>query len=88
MTFFLHGKYRCITMVIVEVFVMETPKLQITSKKYTEESTVISMRLPRDMLRKIDEVAGVTGRTRNEILQLGMEFALSHMELCGEKEKE
>ncbi len=69
---------------------MEEPKLLITPKKYRGESTVISMRLPKDMLRDIDRAAKATGRTRNEILALGLEFALDHMELgpepSGEKD--
>ena len=39
------------------------------------------MRLPKDMLHDIDEVAEQTGRTRNEILMLSLEFALDHMEV-------
>ena len=58
---------------------MAEPVLRITSKKYTEESLVISLRLPKDMLRDIDAVAEKTGRTRNEILTLSLEFALEHM---------
>ena len=60
---------------------MEKPKLQIAPKKYSGESSVISMRLPKDMLRDIDAVAEETGRTRNEIMQLSMEFALDNMEI-------
>ena len=60
---------------------MEKPKLQITPKKYGGETSVISLRLPKDMLRDIDTVAEETGRTRNEILLLSMEFALDNMEI-------
>lgn len=60
---------------------MEKPKLQITPKKYSGESSVISMRLPKDMLRDIDAVAEETGRTRNEIMLLSMKFALDNMEI-------
>ena len=58
---------------------MEKPILQIPQKKYSGESSVISMRIPKDMLADIDQVAEVTGRTRNEILTTGLEFALNHM---------
>ena len=51
-----------------------------SSKKYTGESAVISMRLPRDMLQEIDTIAADTGRTRNEVLTLCMEFALNHLD--------
>lgn len=65
---------------------METPKLRITPKKYTDETAVISFRLPKDMLRHIDEIAKATGRTRNEIMMMSLEFALGNMEIEGENE--
>ena len=60
---------------------MEEPILRIGAKRYTEESTVVSFRLPKDMLREIDGVARNTGRTRNEIVSASLEFALRHMEI-------
>lgn len=65
---------------------MEKPTLRLSAKKYTGESSVISMRLPKDMLHDIDNIAAMTGRPRNEILSLSLEFALNHMEI--EKGKE
>ena len=59
---------------------MNKPRLEIPVKKYTGESAVISMRLPRDMLQEIDTIAVDTGRTRNEVLTLCMEFALNHLD--------
>jgi predicted DNA-binding protein len=61
---------------------MSEPKLQITSKRYTGESTVVSLRLPKDMLRDVDDVARMTGRTRNELMQLCLEFSLNHIEIA------
>lgn len=60
---------------------MENPKFQILPKKYIEDSSVISMRLPKDMLADIDIIAKSSGRTRNEILMLSLEFALNNVEL-------
>ena len=60
---------------------MEDLTLRIDAKRYTDESTVISFRLPKDMLKDIDAVAGATGRTRNEIMTTSLEFALRHMEI-------
>jgi predicted DNA-binding protein len=37
------------------------------------------MRLPKDMLADIDAIAAKTGRTRNEILLMSMEFAIEHI---------
>jgi hypothetical protein len=39
------------------------------------------MRLPKDMLKESDSITEKSGRTRNELLQIGMEFALRHMEI-------
>lgn len=58
---------------------MDEKKLVIHSQKYISESKVISMRLPVDMLVEIDRIARETRRTRNEILQLCLEFALDNM---------
>lgn len=60
---------------------MSEPKFQITPKKYNGESSVVSMRMPKDMLRAIDEIAARTGRTRNEFLMMSLEFALDHLEI-------
>lgn len=60
---------------------MENPKLQITPKRYSGESTVISMRMPKDMVLDLDKIAEATGRTRNEIMMLCLEYAIDNMEI-------
>lgn len=60
---------------------MEEKKLIIQPQKYGGETSVVSMRMPKDMLSDLDKVASATGRTRNEILMLSIEFALEHMEI-------
>lgn len=57
----------------------EDKKLIIQPQKYTGETAIISMRLPKDMLADIDAIAAKTGRTRNEILLMSMEFAIEHI---------
>ena len=59
----------------------EKPKLKITPKAYSGETTVISARLPKDMIADLDKVAKATGRTRNEIMLMCMEFALKNLEI-------
>lgn len=59
----------------------EPPKLKIPPKTYTGETTVISARLPKDMIADLDKVAKATGRTRNEIMLMCMEFALKNLEI-------
>lgn len=67
---------------------MERPILRIFPKKYSGETTIVSMRLAKDLLRDIDAVANVTGRTRNEILTMSLEFALEHMEIVMREREE
>ena len=66
---------------------MDKPTLHITPKKYTGKSSVISIRLPKDMLDDLDRIAGLTGRTRNEIMTMSLEFALTHMDVKSEREE-
>lgn len=56
-------------------------KLIIQPHRYGGESSVISLRLPKEMLKVIDEVTAQTGRTRNEILVMSLEYALENMEI-------
>ncbi len=60
---------------------MADKKLIIKPRKYQGETTVISLRLPKEMLTVIDQVANETGRTRNEIVVMSMEYALENMEI-------
>lgn len=60
---------------------MSEPILRIAPKKYNGETTIISMRVAKDLLKDIDSVAASTGRNRNEILAMSLEFALNHMEI-------
>lgn len=60
---------------------MSEPILKITPKTYSGETTVISMRLAKDLVKDIDMVANLTGYNRNEILTKSLEFALKNMEV-------
>ena len=67
---------------------MERPTLRITPKKYAGETTIVSMRIAKDLLKDIDAVASITGRNRNEILTMSLEFALNHMEVVTKEREE
>ncbi len=67
---------------------MEKPVLRISPKRYGGETTILSMRIPKDLLKNIDSAAAVTGRTRNEILTMSLEFALDHMEIVMKEREE
>ena len=60
---------------------MSEPVLRIPRKKYGGETTVVSMRMAKDLLKDLDDAAERSGRNRNEILTMSLEFALNHMEI-------
>lgn len=49
---------------------MSEKKIIISQKKYRGSSSVVSVRLPDELLRQLDDIAKQSGRTRNEIIQI------------------
>ena len=60
---------------------MPTEKLVISSKKYRGDSSVVSVRLPEELIGAIDRIADSTGRTRNEVIQKCLAFAIDNLEI-------
>ena len=56
-------------------------KLEIKAKKFRGETTVISTRVPVELVEMLDSIARDSGRTRNEIIQLCLEFAAENIEI-------
>ena len=42
---------------------------------------VVTTRLPNDLVGEIDKVAESSGRTRNEIIQTCLEYAIANLEI-------
>ena len=60
---------------------MPDKKLVISSKKFRGGSSVVSVRLPNELIKRLDEIAEKTGRTRNEIIQTCLEFSVDNLEV-------
>ena len=60
---------------------MADKKLVISSKKFRGDSSVVSVRLPNDMIEKLDAIAEQTGRTRNEIIQKCLAYSIENIEV-------
>ena len=60
---------------------MSDKKLVISTKKYRGESSVVSVRLPNDMIDALDAIAERTGRTRNEIVSKCLAFSIENIEI-------
>lgn len=60
---------------------MNTKKLIITKEKYTGKTSVVSIRIPDDMIKDLDQLSIQTGKSRNELLTIMLEFALDNLEV-------
>ena len=60
---------------------MPNDKLVISSKKFRGDSAVLSIRLPDELIKAIDGIAEKTGRTRNDVIQKCLAFAVDNMEI-------
>jgi len=58
---------------------MNKKRLVISSKKYKGDTSVFSVRLPLEMVKELDNIAELTGRNRNEIISICLEFAIENM---------
>lgn len=56
-------------------------KLVIAKAKYTGKTSVVSIRIPNDMIKDLDKLSLQTGKSRNELLTIMLEFALDNIEI-------
>ena len=59
---------------------MAGKKLFIPSKRYKGDTSVASARLPNELIKDLDRISENTGRNRNEIIMLCLEFAIDNLE--------
>ncbi len=57
-------------------------KFIIHPKKTYGENTVVSCRMPIELVKRLDEIGNQTGRTRNELVLRCIEFALDKLEIA------
>lgn len=60
---------------------MSDKKLIIQNKKSNAESTIISMRIQKNLLMEIDEIVAKTGNSRNEVLRMCLRFAMDNLQI-------
>lgn len=63
------------------VMIMDNDKFVVKAKKGYGETSVVSARLPVAVIRELDKVAAKTGRTRNELILMCVEYALERIEI-------
>lgn len=57
-------------------------KLIITPRKFSGKSSVVSARMPDEMIQELDKLSAQTGKSRNELLITMIEFALDNIEIA------
>ena len=60
---------------------MEKEKFVVKVKKNYGETSVVYARLPMEIVKKLDHAAKNTGSTRNELILLCIEYALTKLEV-------
>lgn len=60
---------------------MNNEYLKIKERKYRGETEVISARLPSELVRDLEVIAQQSGRSRNEIIELCLTFAIHRVKI-------
>lgn len=60
---------------------MDNEILTIKERKYQGETEVVSARLPSELVKELRFIAKETGRSRNEIIELCLTFAVNRIKI-------
>lgn len=66
---------------------MENKKFTIPAKRFQGENSVVSARLPNEIIAMLESISSSTGYNRNEVIQMCLEYALDNMEIGGGTEE-
>ncbi len=67
---------------------MEEKKLVLSTKKFKADSTtIISARVPTELIKKIEDLAKRTNRNRNEMVQILLSYAVDNAVVEEEENK-
>lgn len=59
----------------------DNDKFIVRTRKQYGENTVVSCRMPVELVKKLDSIGQKTGRTRNDLILRCVEFALDKLEI-------
>lgn len=52
-----------------------------TKKSYYERTSIVSVRFPNHLVDKLDVISSKTGRSRNELVLMCVEYALDNIQI-------
>ena len=59
---------------------MSKERFSIPPRRFRGETAVVASRLPVELISLLDDLSHKTGRSRNEVIQLCLEYAIDNME--------
>lgn len=59
---------------------MSKERFTIPPRRFRGETAVVASRLPVELISLLDDLSHKTGRSRNEVIQLCLEYAIDNME--------
>ena len=68
-----------------EVIEMTEEKFIITPKSYRTDTTIVSARIPTDLVEKIEKLGKESNRNRNEMIQMLLTYAVDRAEVRHEE---
>ncbi len=60
---------------------MSEERLHITERKFRGETEVVSARIPSELVAALNYIAKETGRSRNEIIETCLTFAVNRIKI-------
>lgn len=60
---------------------MDDEVLTIKEQKYQGQTEVVSARLPSELVKELNFIAKETGRSRNEIIEICLTFAVERVKI-------
>lgn len=60
---------------------MNNEILKIKERRFKGDTEVVSARLPKELVNELTYIATETGRSRNEIVEMCLSFAINRIEI-------
>lgn len=63
--------------------ILDDDILIIKERKYQGQTEVVSARLPSELVKELNAIAVETGRSRNEVIEICLTFAVERVKIEG-----
>lgn len=67
------------------ILLPDRDRFVVRPKRNYGDNVVVSCRMPKELVKQLDEIGNRTGRTRNELILRCVEYALDKLEIADEE---